>query len=158
MKCPFCGYEDSQVKDSRSSEDSSSIRRRRECMKCKQRFTTFERIESANLMIIKRDNSRQIYDRNKLFRSVATPLQKREITTAQIESLVKDVEAILNDTAVKREVQSSTIGKIVLQQLKEVDFVAYVRYASIYHEFSELDDFEEILTQLKKGNGLKNEI
>jgi transcriptional repressor NrdR len=158
MKCPFCGYEDSQVKDSRSSEDSSSIRRRRECMKCKQRFTTFERIESANLMVIKRDNSRQIYDRNKLFRSVATPLQKREITTAQIESLVKDVEAILNDTAVKREVQSSTIGKIVLQQLKEVDFVAYVRYASIYHEFSELDDFEEILTQLKKGNGLRNEI
>lgn len=158
MKCPFCGYEDSQVKDSRSSDDSSSIRRRRECMKCKQRFTTFERIESANLMVIKRDNSRQIYDRNKLFRSIATPLQKREITTAQIEELVKDVEAILNDTAVKREVQSSTIGKIVLQQLKEVDFVAYVRYASIYHEFSELDDFEEILTQLKKGNGSKNEI
>lgn len=150
MKCPFCGYEDSQVKDSRSSEDNSAIRRRRECMECKQRFTTFERIESANLMIVKRDNSRQIYDRNKLFRSIATPLQKREITTQQIESLVKEVEAILNDTAVKREVHSSTIGKIVLQQLKEVDFVAYVRYASIYHEFSELDDFEEILTQLKK--------
>jgi transcriptional repressor NrdR len=152
MKCPFCGYEDSQVKDSRSSEDNSAIRRRRECMKCKQRFTTFERIESANLMIVKRDNTRQIYDRNKLFRSIATPLQKREITTQEIETIVKDVEAILNDTAVKREVLSSTIGKIVLQQLKEIDFVAYVRYASIYHEFSELDDFEEILTQLKKGN------
>lgn len=151
MKCPFCGFEDSQVKDSRSSDDNSSIRRRRECTNCKQRFTTFERVESANLMIIKRDNSRQIYDRNKLFRSIATPLQKREITTAQIESIVKDVEAVLNDTAVKREVKSSTIGKIVLQQLKEVDFVAYVRYASIYNEFSQLDDFEEILTQLKKG-------
>lgn len=158
MRCPFCGFEDSQVKDSRSSDDSSSIRRRRECMECKQRFTTFERIESANLMIIKRDNTRQIYDRNKLFRSIATPLQKREITTAEIENIVKNVESGLNDTAVKREVQSATIGKIVLQQLKEIDFVAYVRYASIYHEFSELDDFEEILTQLKKGNGLKNEI
>jgi len=152
MKCPFCGFDDSQVKDSRSSEDNSAIRRRRECMKCKQRFTTFERIESANLMIVKRDDTRQIYDRNKLFRSIATPLQKRATTTQQIESIVKDVESILNDTAVKREVQSATIGKIVLQQLKEIDFVAYVRYASIYHEFSELDDFEEILTQLKKGN------
>lgn len=157
MRCPFCGYEDSQVKDSRASEDSSSIRRRRECMKCKQRFTTFERVETANLMVIKRDNTRQIYDRNKLFRSIATPLQKRAITTEEIESIVKDVEAVLNDTAVKREVQSATIGKIVLQQLKEVDFVAYVRYASIYHEFSELDDFEEILTQLKTGRH-KNEV
>ncbi|HAG52208.1 MAG TPA: transcriptional regulator NrdR [Alphaproteobacteria bacterium] len=152
MKCPFCGFDDSQVKDSRSSEDNSAIRRRRECMKCKQRFTTFERIESANLMIVKRDDTRQIYDRNKLFRSIATPLQKRATTTQEIESIVKDVEAVLNDTAVKREVQSATIGKIVLQQLKEIDFVAYVRYASIYHEFSELDDFEEILAQLKKGN------
>jgi transcriptional repressor NrdR len=151
MKCPFCGYEDSQVKDSRASDDSSSIRRRRECMKCKQRFTTFERIESANLMVIKRDDTRQIYDRNKLFRSIATPLQKRAITTSQIEEIVKNVEAILNDCSIKREVESSTIGKIVLQQLKEVDFVAYVRYASIYNEFSELDDFEEILNQLKKG-------
>lgn len=152
MRCPFCGFDDSQVKDSRSSDDNSSIRRRRECLKCKQRFTTFERMESANLMVVKRDNSRQIYDRNKLFRSIATPLQKREITTEQIEQIVKDVEAILNDTAVKREVNSSTIGKIVLQQLKEIDFVAYVRYASIYHDFSGLKDFEELLTQLKKGH------
>jgi transcriptional repressor NrdR len=158
MKCPFCGYEDSQVKDSRSSEDNSAIRRRRECIECKQRFTTFERIESANLMIIKRDDTRQIYDRNKLFRSIATPLQKRQITTEKIESIVKEVEAILNDTAVKREVHSATIGKIVLQQLKEVDMVAYIRYASIYHEFSELENFEEILTQLKKGKNKTDEV
>lgn len=158
MKCPFCGFESSQVKDSRGSEDNSSIRRRRECLKCKQRFTTFERMESANLMVVKRDNTRQIYDRNKLFRSITIPLRKREITSERIEQIVKNVEEFLNDTSVKREVSSRTIGQAVLQQLKEVDFVAYVRYASIYHEFSKLTDFEELLDQLKKGIEVKDEV
>lgn len=158
MKCPFCGHESSQVKDSRGSEDNSSIRRRRECLKCKQRFTTFERMESANLMVVKRDGSRQIYDRNKLFRSITIPMRKRKLSREQLEHLVKKVEEFLNDTSVKREVSSRTIGQVVLQQLKEVDFVAYVRYASIYHEFSKLEDFEELLDQIKKGIEIEDEV
>ncbi|MCP4354531.1 MAG: transcriptional repressor NrdR [Proteobacteria bacterium] len=155
MKCPFCGDDSSQVKDSRSTEDNSAIRRRRECQKCKQRFTTFERMESANLMITKRDNTRQIYDRDKLFRSMTISLRNNHITTDKINEILKNVENFLNDTAVKREVSSRTIGQAVLQQLKNVDFIAYVRYASVYHEFSKLEDFEELLYQLKKGSGNK---
>lgn len=151
MKCPFCGNESSQVKDSRSSEDNSTIRRRRECLECQQRFTTFERVESANLMIIKRDNTRQIYDRDKLFRSITIPLRKHQITAEGIDKIVKDVEEFLNGVAIKREVNSRTIGQAVLEQLKKIDFVAYVRYASIYHEFTKLDDFEELLGQMKQG-------
>jgi len=152
MKCPFCGDDSSQVKDSRSTDDNSAIRRRRECSKCQQRFTTFERIESANLIVVKRDNTRQIYDRNKLFRSITISLRKKEIPSEKIDDVVKAVEQFLNDTAVKREVSSRTIGQAVLQQIKDVDFMAYVRYASVYHEFSKLQDFAELLDQLKKGN------
>ena len=148
MRCPMCGNMDTQVKDSRPSEDNRAIRRRRECTSCSYRFTTFERIQMQQTMVIKRDGARELFDRDKLLKSIITPLQKLAVNRASIDKLVNEVEQTIGEKS-SGEVSSQEIGEIVLNLLKEVDFVGYVRYASIYNAFSSLDDFEKILSKLK---------
>ena len=144
MRCPFCGHDETQVKDSRPSEDATAIRRRRLCPDCGGRFTTFERVQIRELTIIKRSGRRTPFDRDKLARSLSIALRKRPVETERVErmisSLVRQLES-LGET----ELASSTIGELVMQQLKQLDDVAYVRYASVYRDFRETQDFARFL-------------
>ncbi|MBV9080898.1 MAG: transcriptional repressor NrdR [Elusimicrobia bacterium] len=150
MKCPHCSHPEDHVIDSRPVENGSVIRRRRECLSCARRFTTYERLEVIPLVVLKSGNRREPFDRNKLRDGILTACKKRSISVAQVEKLVSEVETSLQEDYVM-EVQSRTIGDLVLGKLKELDPVAYVRFASVYKQFSDLDSF---LTELK---GLKQE-
>ena len=142
MRCPFCGHEDSQVKDSRPTEDSSAIRRRRQCEGCGARFTTFERIQLRELTVVKSEGRRQPFAREKLERSVAVACSKRPIDAAQIEKLVSGIQRQL-ETLGDSEIESAKIGEFVMAGLKGLDTVAYIRFASVYKEFGEAKDFED---------------
>ncbi len=142
MRCPFCAHEDSQVKDSRPSEDGAAIRRRRQCGACGARFTTFERIQLRELTVLKSADRRQAFDRDKLLRSVSIACSKRPIAVAQIEQLVSGIQRQL-ETSGESEVASTRIGELVMEALKGVDSVAYIRFASVYKDFREARDFEE---------------
>ena len=142
MRCPFCGHEDSQVKDSRPTEDSSAIRRRRQCEGCGARFTTFERIQLRELTVVKSEGRRQPFAREKLERSVAVACSKRPIDAVQIEKLVSGIQRQL-ETLGDSEIESATIGEYVMAGLKGLDTVAYIRFASVYKEFGEAKDFED---------------
>jgi transcriptional repressor NrdR len=142
MRCPFCGHEDSQVKDSRPTEDSSAIRRRRQCEGCGARFTTFERIQLRELTVIKSEGRRQPFAREKLERSVAVACSKRPIDAVQIEKLVSGIQRQL-ETLGESEIESAKIGEYVMAGLKGLDTVAYIRFASVYKEFGEAKDFED---------------
>ncbi len=142
MRCPFCGHEDSQVKDSRPTEDSSAIRRRRQCEGCGARFTTFERIQLRELTVVKSEGRRQPFAREKLERSVAVACSKRPIDAMQIEKLVSGIQRQL-ETLGDSEIESATIGEYVMAGLKGLDTVAYIRFASVYKEFGEAKDFED---------------
>ncbi len=146
MKCPFCNYENTRVIDSRPAEDNSSIRRRRVCDVCDKRFTTYEKVETIPLVIIKKDDNREAYDRAKIETGVLRACHKRPVSTDNIEVLVDEVEAdILNRG--EKEISSRIVGELVMNKLKDLDAVAYVRFASVYREFKDLNTF---LDELKK--------
>jgi len=142
LRCPFCAHEDSQVKDSRPTEDNGAIRRRRQCEACGARFTTFERIQLRELTVVKSEGRRQSFDREKLERSVTIACRKRPIDPAKIERLVSGIQRQL-ETSGESEVSASTIGELVMEGLKALDGVAYIRFASIYRDFTEPRDFED---------------
>ena len=141
MRCPFCGHEDSQVKDSRPTEDAAAIRRRRQCEGCGARFTTFERIQLRDLTVLKSEDKREPFERDKLLRSVSIACSKRPITAAQIEKLVSGIQRQL-ETQGESEIESQRIGEMVMDGLKGLDSVAYIRFASVYKDFREARDFE----------------
>ena len=147
MKCPYCEYLESKVIDSRPIDDGSSIRRRRECLKCEKRFTTYEQIESVPLVIIKKDGKRQVYNRDKLLNGLLRACEKTPVSFAQIENMVLEIESVLNNS-LDREVTSTEIGELVMDKLKEVNDIAYVRFASVYREFRDVKSFMEELTSL----------
>ena len=147
MKCPFCGYTDSKVIDSRPAEDGTTIRRRRECLDCQKRFTTYEVIERMPLVVIKRDGSRQAFDKVKIINGLVRACEKRPVTMTQIEDLASDIEQELRGR-LESEVSSETIGEMVMSRLKELDEVAYVRFASVYRSFKDINTFMEELTKL----------
>lgn len=142
MRCPFCAHEDSQVKDSRPTEDNGAIRRRRQCEACGARFTTFERIQLRELTVVKSEGRRQSFDREKLERSVTIACRKRPIEPAKIERLVSGIQRQL-ETSGESEVSASAIGELVMEGLKGLDGVAYIRFASVYRDFTEPRDFED---------------
>ena len=142
MRCPFCGHEDSQVKDSRPTEDNSSIRRRRQCEDCGARFTTFERIQLRELIVLKSEGRREAFERDKLDRSVAIACRKRPIEQARIDRRVAGIQRQL-ETMGEPEIDSQKIGELVMEGLKGLDAVAYIRFASVYKDFTEAKDFED---------------
>ena len=148
MKCPYCGSDDTQVKDSRPAEDSAAIRRRRSCPSCGARFTTFERVQLREITVLKSDGRRAPFDREKVARSIRVALRKRPVGEDRIERIVNGIQRRL-ETEVEFEVTSRQIGEIVMETLREVDQVAYVRFASVYRNFSEAKDFREFLGALK---------
>ncbi len=147
MKCPYCSEENTRVIDSRPAEDNSSIRRRRQCDKCKRRFTTYEKIETIPLVVIKKDDNREPYDRSKIEAGVFRSCHKRPISVEQINAVVDEVENMIFNLDMK-EVPSSQIGEIVMDKLKNLDAVAYVRFASVYREFKDVNTFMDELKKL----------
>jgi len=142
LRCPFCGHEDSQVKDSRPTEDGAAIRRRRQCEGCAARFTTFERIQLRDLVVLKSDDRREPFDREKLMRSISVATRKRPIDPVRIEKLVSGIQRQL-ETSGDPEIRAQQIGQMVMEGLKGLDSVAYIRFASVYKDFTEAKDFEE---------------
>ena len=149
MKCPYCGYEEGKVIDSRPTEEGNAIRRRRECLSCLRRFTTYETLETISIAVVKQDNSRQPYDRNKVIRGIIRACEKRPISLTQMEKIADDIEGELYQAMLK-EVTSTEIGERVMNHLKEVDEVAYVRFASVHKHFSNIETFMEELKKLRK--------
>lgn len=148
MKCPFCGHVETKVVDSRVSESQDAIRRRRECLSCEQRFTTYERVEEMPLMVIKKDGRREPFDRGKLLRGLVVATVKRDVTSQELEALIDDIESDLHNTF-RYEIPANKLGDLVLTRLKALDKVAYVRFASVYKEFQDLDQFTRELKELK---------
>lgn len=151
MKCPYCKYTESKVIDSRPTVDGESIRRRRTCLGCGKRFTTYEVIESNSFVVIKKDGSRQQFDREKLMRGILKACEKRPVTKAQMDTLIGDIERKLY-SRLENEVSSETIGEMVLEQLVNVDEVAYIRFASVYRDFQDVQSFTEELMRLKQAH------
>ncbi|MBQ0098746.1 MAG: transcriptional regulator NrdR [Oscillospiraceae bacterium] len=149
MKCPYCGYEESKVIDSRPADEGERIRRRRECLKCAKRFTTHEVIETVPIIVVKRDKSREVFDRNKLTGGLLRACEKRPVSIEQIEKMVDTIESHLQ-SSLDREVTSKNIGELCMEQLKNVDEVAYVRFASVYRQFKDINTFMEELNKLLK--------
>ena len=148
MKCPYCKYTESKVIDSRPTVDGESIRRRRICQQCGKRFTTYETIESRSLMVIKKDGSRQQYDREKLMRGILKACQKRPVTKAQMYDLLSNIEKVLYDQQ-EDEVSSMSIGEMVVERLIDIDEVAYIRFASVYRAFDDVDSFMAELKRIR---------
>ena len=147
MKCPYCGYLESKVVDSRPADEGASIRRRRECLACHKRFTTYEMMESLPLMVIKKDGSRQSFDRNKILGGLVRACEKRPVSFDTLENIALEIEQHLQ-SRIEREVSSLAIGEQVMERLKHVDQVAYVRFASVYRQFKDLNTFVEELNKL----------
>ncbi len=147
MRCPFCGNHDTQVKDSRPSEDAQSIRRRRYCTKCDSRFTTFERVQLRELVVVKKNGEKRTFDRDKLVRSISIATRKRPVTHEQVEMLVNNIVRGLESLG-ESEIPSALIGEKVMEALKELDPIAYVRFASVYRDFRETKDFEKFIGTL----------
>lgn len=145
MRCPYCGHLEDKVVDSREAKDGDAIRRRRECLECGRRFTSYERIDEIPYMVVKKDGRRETFDRNKIMSGLMRACEKRPISTAQLESIVDEVEKEVQDS-LDREVSTSEIGKIIMRRLKSLDKVAYVRFASVYLEFEDVSAF---MTELK---------
>ena len=147
MKCPFCGYAESKVIDSRPADEGTSIRRRRECLACQRRFTTYETIERLPLVVIKRDGSRQTFDKNKLIGSMLKACEKRSVALGDLERIAGEIEQELQNE-LEREIPTSEIGEMVMKRLKDLDEVAYVRFASVYRQFRDINTLMEELTRL----------
>ncbi len=147
MKCPYCGYQESKVVDSRHSDDNTSIRRRRECLSCQKRFTTYETVEILPIVVVKRDGTRQAFDRNKILNGMLRACEKRPVPLHLLEDAVNDIEQILQNS-LDREVKSEFIGELVMERLKPLDQVAYVRFASVYRQFKDLNTFMAELNKI----------
>ncbi|MCQ2487682.1 MAG: transcriptional regulator NrdR [Clostridia bacterium] len=147
MKCPFCGYEESKVIDSRPTDEGERIRRRRECINCAKRFTTYEIIESVPLIVVKKDKSREQFDRNKLMAGMLRACEKRPVSLHTIEEAINDIESQLQNS-LDREVTSDRIGELCMERLKDIDEVAYVRFASVYRQFKDVSTFVEEVSKL----------
>ena len=150
MKCPYCGYDESKVIDSRPTDEGERIRRRRECLKCGKRFTTYEVIETVPIIVIKKDKSRESFDRNKLLNGPLRACEKRPVSIDTLERVVDEIEGSLQNS-LDREVPSSLIGKYAMEKLKTIDEVAYVRFASVYREFKDIATFKEELDRMMKA-------
>ena len=151
MKCPYCECTESKVIDSRPVDDGASIRRRRECLKCEKRFTTYEQIESVPLVIIKKDGKREVYNRQKLINGILRACEKTPVSYSQVESLVAELEAALN-SRMDKEIPSTEIGELVMEKLKKLNDIAYVRFASVYREFKDVSTFLDELNRLLHSN------
>lgn len=149
MKCPNCGYVESKVLDSRPTDEGGSIRRRRECLGCHKRFTTYERIEIIPIIVVKKDKSRQAYDRSKVLNGIMRACEKRPVSLETMEKAVNDIETALNNS-LQSEVTSTYIGELVMEKLKEIDEVAYVRFASVYRQFKDINTFKNELELIMK--------
>jgi transcriptional repressor NrdR len=149
MKCPFCGDQESKVVDSRRSEDGLSIRRRRECLACQRRFTTYDTVEELPILVIKRDGSRQAFDRNKLINSMIRAFDKRQVEPSDLERIATDIEQTLQNT-LEREVSTDRIGELVMERIKPLDEVAYVRFASVYRQFKDINSFMQELKKIQE--------
>lgn len=147
MKCPFCAHEESKVIDSRPTDEGERIRRRRECLKCGKRFTTYEIIESLPIIVIKRDKSREVFDRQKLMTGMLRACEKRPVSIETLDRAIDDIEALIQNS-LDREVKSEKIGELVMEKLKEIDEVAYVRFASVYRQFKDINTFMAELNKL----------
>lgn len=153
MRCPFCSHPESKVVDSRPSDEGSSIRRRRECLACHKRFTTYETMESLPLMVIKKDGSRQTFDKTKLLNGMIRACEKRPVAFATLEDMANEIEQVLQND-MDREIPSARIGELVMERLKKVDEVAYVRYASVYRSFKDISSFlAELKDMMKEREG-----
>lgn len=147
MKCPFCGYTESRVIDSRPTDEGERIRRRRECLKCGKRFTTYEIIENVPIVVIKKDKSRETFDRNKLLNGLLRACEKRPVSVDTLERIVDEIETLLQNS-LDREISSQRIGTYAMEKLKSVDEVAYVRFASVYRQFKDINSFMEELSKI----------
>lgn len=147
MKCPYCGFQESKVIDSRHSDDSTSIRRRRECLSCQKRFTTYETVESLPMIVVKKDNSRQSFDRNKVLNGMVKACEKRPVPMAALENAADEIEQIIQNS-LDREVSTSHIGDLVMERLKPLDEVSYVRFASVYRQFKDINSFMAELNKI----------
>ena len=147
MKCPYCAYQESKVVDSRHSDDSTSIRRRRECLSCQKRFTTYETVESLPMIVVKKDNSRQSFDRNKILNGMVRACEKRPVSMAELEAVADEIEQIVQNS-LDREVSTAHIGDLVMDRLKPLDEVAYVRFASVYRQFKDINSFMHELNKI----------
>lgn len=147
MKCPYCGYSESKVIDSRPADENASIRRRRECLSCTRRFTTYETVESLPMVVVKKDGSRQSFERSKVLGGMIRACEKRPVPLAELERIAAEIEQDLQNS-MEREIPSERIGEKVMERLRTVDQVAYVRFASVYRQFKDIDTFMEELTKL----------
>ena len=146
MKCPFCGDQESKVVDSRHSEDGNSIRRRRECIACQRRFTTYEVVESLPIIVVKRDGTRQSFDRNKILNAMVRAFDKRKVEMADLERITTEIEQTIQNT-LEREVSTDKIGEMVMERIKPIDEVAYIRFASVYRRFQDVESFVHEINQ-----------
>ena len=151
MKCPYCGFEESKVIDSRPTDEGEKIRRRRECLNCTKRFTTYEQIESLPIMVIKKDKTRETFNRDKLLTGMLRACEKRPVSIDQMENMIDEIETTIQNT-LDREVTSEKIGELVMDKLKAVDEVAYVRFASVYRQFKDINTFMQELNKLLEKN------
>ena len=151
MKCPYCGYSESKVIDSRPADENSSIRRRRECLFCGQRFTTYETVESLPMVVVKKDGSRQSFDRRKVLGGMIRACEKRPVPLAELEKIAEEIEQDLQNS-MEREISTEAIGEKVMERLRNVDQVAYVRFASVYRQFKDIDTFMTELNKLLADN------
>ena len=147
MKCPYCGYQESKVVDSRHSEDGQSIRRRRECLSCQKRFTTYETVESLPMVVIKRDNSRQSFDRNKVLNGMLRACEKRTVAMANLAAAADEIDQVIPNS-LDRAVSTTQVGELVMERLKPLDEVAYVRFASVYRQFKDINSFMRELNKI----------
>lgn len=147
MRCPFCGHDEDKVIDSRPADEGAAIRRRRECISCSKRFTTYEKIENLPLLVVKKDGTRQPYDRDKLISGLLKSCEKRPVSTSQIEKLADNVELQIQNS-LRREILSREIGEMVMELLKDIDEVAYVRFASVYRQFKDVNSFLQELNDM----------
>ena len=149
MKCPYCNFEDTKVVDSRPVEEGLATRRRRECTKCKKRFTTFEKIENSLLVVVKKDGTRESFDKNKIISGVLKACQKTKVTYEDVQKIADNIERVLSNT-MEKEIQAADIGGLIMDELKDIDQVAYVRFASVYREFKTIDTFIDEINKLNK--------
>ena len=142
MKCPFCAFQESKVVDSRSTEDNTTIRRRRECLRCGKRYTTYEKVEDLSILVIKKDNTRENFNKEKIVNGLIIACQKRPVSRKQIEDIACDIEKTISNKMIT-EIQSDTIGEMVMERLKKIDEISYVRFASVYRQFKDINTFLE---------------
>jgi len=154
MKCPYCGFAQDRVVDSRESKDADSIRRRRECERCNKRFTTYERIDEIPYMVVKKDGRREKFDRQKVLAGLLHSCQKRKVSVAQMQEIVDATESFVVDSP-ERERSATSIGELIMHRLKEIDTVAYIRFASVYRDFKDVNEFKEELEGLLRGKDPK---